>query len=108
MKVNLTLMFRQLRKVLSQLHCLSFQDMTLDSQDKVFLGTTFATAVVGAALIITGFVLRFGRGFGTFADYARKVRRSIMLYSFIEVFVPTASCVVKKAFHWHYVNLYLH
>ncbi|VDL69596.1 unnamed protein product [Nippostrongylus brasiliensis] len=35
--------------------------MKLDSQDQVFLGTTFATAVVGAALIIVGFVLRFGR-----------------------------------------------
>ncbi|WKX96651.1 hypothetical protein Q1695_012801 [Nippostrongylus brasiliensis] len=45
--------------------------MKLDSQDQVFLGTTFATAVVGAALIIVGFVLRFGRGFGTFVTYAR-------------------------------------
>ncbi|ETN73791.1 hypothetical protein NECAME_13411 [Necator americanus] len=47
--------------------------MSLDSQDKVFLGATLATAVVGAALVVTGFVLRFGRGFGTFVTYARKV-----------------------------------
>ncbi|PIO74389.1 hypothetical protein TELCIR_03603 [Teladorsagia circumcincta] len=45
--------------------------MTLDSQDKIFLGATFATAVVGAALLVVGFVLRFGRGFGTFVNYAR-------------------------------------
>lgn len=46
--------------------------MTLNNQDKVFLGASFATAVIGVALIVIGFVFRFGGGFGTFSTYAQQ------------------------------------
>ncbi|KAK6057037.1 tetraspanin family protein [Cooperia oncophora] len=70
--------------------------MTLDSQDRIFLGTTFATAVVGAALLIVGFVLRFGRGFGTFVNYARadndflELRRLDMIFGLF----TAAACIL--------------
>ncbi|EYB87291.1 hypothetical protein Y032_0265g641 [Ancylostoma ceylanicum] len=74
--------------------------MTMDSQDKVFLGTTFATAVVGAALIITGFVLRFGRGFGTFVNYARKDNDFLELGRLDMIFglFTAAACVLVLMF----------
>ncbi|KAK6735840.1 hypothetical protein RB195_018846 [Necator americanus] len=74
--------------------------MSLDSQDKVFLGATLATAVVGAALVVTGFVLRFGRGFGTFVAYARKdndfleLRRLDMIFGLF----TAAACILILMF----------
>ncbi|CAI2346361.1 unnamed protein product [Caenorhabditis sp. 36 PRJEB53466] len=44
----------------------------LNNQDKVFLGASFATAIIGIVLIVIGFVFRFGNGFGTFATYAKQ------------------------------------
>ncbi|PIO55526.1 hypothetical protein TELCIR_23086, partial [Teladorsagia circumcincta] len=84
--------------------------MTLDSQDKIFLGATFATAVVGAALLVVGFVLRFGRGFGTFVNYARadndflELRRLDMIFGLftaaacvlILMFFVAAAATIKK------------
>nr|CDJ82622.1 Tetraspanin domain containing protein [Haemonchus contortus] len=74
--------------------------MTFDSQDRIFLGTTFATALVGAALLIAGFVLRFGRGFGTFVNYARadndflELRRLDMIFGLF----TAAACVLILMF----------
>ncbi|VDM72167.1 unnamed protein product [Strongylus vulgaris] len=74
--------------------------MALDSQDKVFIGATFITAVVGAALIVVGFVLRFGRGFGTFVDYARKDNDFLELKRLDMIFgmFTAAACVLVLMF----------
>ncbi|KAK5979754.1 Tetraspanin [Trichostrongylus colubriformis] len=74
--------------------------MTLDSQDQIFLGVTFATAVVGAALLIVGFVLRFGRGFGTFVSYAQADDDFLELRSLDLIFglFTAAACVLILMF----------
>jgi len=44
----------------------------LDSQDTLVIGSALITSLVGAVLVIIGFVFRFGRGFGTFVSAAEK------------------------------------
>ncbi|PIC44986.1 hypothetical protein B9Z55_005166 [Caenorhabditis nigoni] len=46
--------------------------MQLNNQDKTFLGASLATAIIGIALIVIGFVFRFGGGFATFSTYAQQ------------------------------------
>ncbi|CAJ0606492.1 unnamed protein product [Cylicocyclus nassatus] len=72
----------------------------LDSQDKVFMGATFGTAVVGVVLITIGFVLRFGRGFGTFFDYARRDNDFLELKRLDMIFglFVAAACVLVLMF----------
>ncbi|CAI4222008.1 unnamed protein product [Auanema sp. JU1783] len=46
--------------------------MHIGQQDNVFLLATACTALIGGGLMVGGFILRFGRGFGDFVTYARK------------------------------------
>ncbi|CAD6194438.1 unnamed protein product [Caenorhabditis auriculariae] len=75
--------------------------MGLHGQDKVLIVATFATAVVGAALIVVGFILRFGGGFATFSTYAQKdndfleLKRLDMIFG---LFVAAAGILILSFF----------
>ncbi|PAV71219.1 hypothetical protein WR25_01138 [Diploscapter pachys] len=74
--------------------------MALSSQDRVLIGVSFGTAVVGIALIAVGFFLRFGRGFGTFVTYAQKDNDFLELKRLDMVFglFVAAACLLVLTF----------
>ncbi|CAI5442219.1 unnamed protein product [Caenorhabditis angaria] len=69
----------------------------LTSQDKIFIGASGLTAIVGIVLIVIGFVLRFGNGFAQFSNYAQadndflELKRLDMIFG---LFVAAAGVLV--------------